>query len=230
MSRRIPGGGISQNPFGTQWVGQKPSAESVGEQVKQQLFGGKKPKPVTSDDPVIDRLMGEMHAYRKKLARLIGDKETDYDLQLAQGTIAMIDDDGLIYIGADFLVNHAKSRAVRIGVLAHEIGHRPKRWREYLEQPPVTKSEMEELCRFEETRADWFSGYALAQLGMPFEPLCDFLREVQTQPHPEYFPAELRKETIREAFESGKRRTSNMQKFFPGMMRARGAKGDLGTG
>jgi hypothetical protein len=119
---------------------------------------------------------------------------------------------------------------VRVGVLAHEIGHRPKRWREYLEKPPVNKAEMEELCRFEETRADWFSGFALAQLGMSYKPLCQFLETVQTHPHPEYFPAQLRAETIKEAFESGARKTQSMKKFFPEMARARGIKTDLGTG
>jgi hypothetical protein len=230
MSKRIPGGGVTQNPFGPQWVGQKPNAESVGEQVQSQLFGSKKPQPISSDDPLIDRLMGELHAFRKKLAGLVGDEPADYDLQLARGTIAMIDDQGLIYIGREFLMQNAQQRDVRVGVLAHEIGHRPKRWREYLKEPPVDKSQMEELCRFEETRADWFSGYALAQLGMDYEPLCRFLETVQTLPHPEYFPAELRAKTIKEAFDSGTRRSQSLKKFFPELARARGIKGDLGTG
>jgi len=230
MSRRIPGGGVTQNPFGPQWVGQKPGAESVGEQVRDQLFSGKKPEPINSDNALVDRLMSELHSYRKKLAKLVGDQASDYDLQLARSTIAMIDDEGLIYVGKEFLLEQAEQLDIRVGVLAHEIGHRPKRWREYLEQPPVDKAEMEELCRFEETRADWFSGFALAQLGLNCEPLCEFLQTIQRHPHPEYFPAELRGKTIREAFHAGERRTQDMKKFFPQMAHTRSIKTDLGSG
>lgn len=227
---RISGGGLQRNPFGNQTVGAKKTPESVGEQVTDNLFGKKKPRVLDPDDPDTAALMARLHAFRKKLAGLAGDKDGDYDLTLAEGTIAMIDEDGLIYVGKQFLLDNSSQVDLQVGVLAHEIGHRPKRWREYRQSAPVSQEETEDLCRLEETRADYFAGYALAQLGLQCEPLCRFLAEIEDEPHPEYFPAPLRAVTIRDGFEHGQRRAANLQKFFPEFARMRSAKGDLGTG
>ena len=230
MATRVPGGGVTQNPFGSQWVGGNREAQSVGEQIQGSLFGRPKPQVIDSDDAVVNRLMAQMHGFRKKLARLAGDQPSDYDLALARSTIAMIDEEGLIYVGKQFLLEHEEAVDVRVGVIAHEIGHRPQRWKEYRQTPPTTRAEAEDLCRLEETRADYFAGFALAQLGRDCEPLCEFLLRIEDQPHPEYFPAELRAKTIREGFEVGHRKAENLNKFFPELARMTAAKGDLGTG
>ncbi len=227
---RITGGGLTRNPFGQTQVGGKKQAQSTGEQVQNNLFGKKKPAVLDPDDADTATLMARLHAYRKKLARLVGDPEADYDLVLAEGTIAMIDDKGLIYVGKSFLMDNSENLDLQVGVLAHEIGHRPKRWAEYYSQPPTSKEETEELCRLEETRADYFAGYALAQLGLRIEPMCAFLKSIEEEPHPEYFPAVLRADTIKEGFDHGRRKDQNMQKFFPELARMSSAKGDLGTG
>ncbi len=227
---RVSGGGVTPNPFGTAGSTGAQGPQSLGEQLRDQLFGGKRPRPVESDDPLVDRLMGEMHAFRRRLARLAGDRPEDYDLQLAEGTIAMIDADGLVSIGLSFLLDHAAERELRIGVLAHEIGHRPQRWIEYRASAPQSRAEAEALCRLEETRADYFAGWALGQLGLGCEPLCAFLAAIETHPHPEYFPAPLRAKTIREGHEVGRRRAADTAKFFPELARMHGAKNDLGTG
>ena len=174
--------------------------------------------------------MARLHAYRRKLARLAGDQEEDYDLVLATGTIASIDRFGLIYIGKDFLLDLQEALPVQVGVIAHEIGHRPKRWDEYRETAPTNREEMEELCRLEETRADFFAGYALSQLDFSCDPLCRFLEAIDRHPHPEYFPAPLRAKTIREGFDVGQRKVKNLKKFFPELARMTSAKGDLGQG
>ena len=232
---RIPGGGIAaRNPFGPDWGakrGQETSgSQSVGQQVQGELFGKKKPPVLDEDDADISRLMGRLHTYRKKLARLAGDQESDYDLVLSAGTIASIDGEGLIYVGKNFLLNLADALEVQVGVLAHEIGHRPKRWSEYKQKVALTKSEKEELCRLEETRADYFAGKALAELDIDCEPLIQFLAAVQTMPHPEYFPPHVRADCIREGFRDGKRKAGNQKRFFPELARMTSAKGDLGIG
>lgn len=183
-----------------------------------------------ADDANLTAQLARLQAYRKRLARLAGDSEDDYALTLADGTIAMIDGDGLIYVGRDFVLQHQDQLDVMVGVLAHEIGHRPKRWHEYKQEKVLTKEEREQLCRTEETRADYFAGKALAEMGMRCEPLITFLRNVQTQPHPEYFSAELRGEVIREGFGDGKRQARNRKAFFPELERMRGARLDLGEG
>ncbi|MCP4499692.1 MAG: hypothetical protein GY822_06980 [Deltaproteobacteria bacterium] len=230
---RISGGGLSRNPFGnvsakgTQTTKQ---TDSVGQQMQNSLFGKKKPPILDEDDAQISALMGRLQAYRKRLARLAGDEENDYDLVLSAGTIAMIDQNGLIYVGKEFLLGKADDLDTQVGVLAHEIGHRPKRWNEYKQENVLTKDEQEKICRTEETRADYFAGKALAELGLDPAPLCRFLQDIQTHPHPEYFSAELRVECVLEGYDDGKRRSSNVSKFFPEFSRMTGAKGDLGIG
>jgi hypothetical protein len=229
LATRVPGGGVSRSPYGPTWVGGKDAPETVGDAVQDNLFG--KPKPRRLDlDPESAALMARLHAFRKKLARLAGDREDDYDLTLASGTIASIDRNGLIYVGRDFLFSWAHEPDAQVGVIAHEIGHRPKRWAEYRQDAPRTREEMEDLCRLEETRADYFCGWSMAQLGLTVEPVCQFLSAVATHPHPEYFPADVRVETIREAFGAGERKVKNMRKFFPELARLTSAKEDLGSG
>jgi hypothetical protein len=163
-----------------------------------------------------------------KLARMAGDKEEDYLLALADGTIAMIDERGVIYVGAGFVAAFKRQLEVLIGAIAHEIGHRPKRWTEYQSRRQLSVKEIEYICRHEETRADIFAGKALAELGMECEPLCQFLARVADKPHREYFPADVRAQVIRDAHAGRTYRVENRRKIFPGFDRMTRPKGDLG--
>ncbi len=232
---RIQGGGVAnKNPFGPDWTkpGTKAAGEArtVGDQVQNDLFGKPKPKVVLDDSADVAAQMARLHAYRKKLARLAGDEEDTYDLVLAEGTIAMIDAFGRIYVGKRFLLDHAENVALQVGVLAHEIGHRPHRWAEYREERKLTNEDRLRLCRLEETRADYFAGRALAELALPCDPLCAFLLVVAQLPHPEYFSAKMRAEVVREGYGDGARRSKQLRAMFPELARATSAKGDLGNG
>lgn len=230
------GGGISRNPFGQ--VGARPrgaeKAETLGQQVQQELFGKKKPRVLDDDDKDTAAQMARLHAVAKKLARLAGDHEDDYRLVLAEGTLAMIDQTGTIYVGRAFLLDHADRVDLLVGVVAHEIGHRPKRWSDHRAERPRTKDELHELCRLEETRADFFAGRALAELGLSPDPLCELLLSLEKRsgerPHPEYFPAKLRAEVIREGFGDGARQADLRKKLFPELARHVSPKHDLGSG
>lgn len=227
---RIQGGGLAaKNPYGPDW-GKKTEGRTVGEQVQHDLFGKPKPRVLDPDDKDVAAQMARLHSFRKKLARLAGDAEDDYDLVLAAGTIASIDAQGVVYVGKRFLLDTAHDVAVQVGVLAHEIGHRPKRWSELREARALTKDERLRLCRTEETRADYFAGRALADLGFSCEPLCAFLRAVAQHPHPEYFDAETRVEVVREGHADGARRDRALKAMFPELARMRSARGDLGSG
>ena len=230
---RINGGGINTqlNPFGpqAQASNQAGQSASVGEQVQKALFG--KPKPPVLDPakfPHLAEQMKTLHKFRKKLATMAGDEEDDYDLCLADGTIAMIDEDGLIYIGAGFLESCKDHEEVLVGVLAHEIGHRPKRWHEYQSRQTLTQQDIQALCREEETRADIFAGKALAEMNLSCEPLVEFLRKIQQKPHPEYFDAKTRGEVIRDAHSGRAYRTDHRKKLFPEFDRMTSPKGHLG--
>jgi hypothetical protein len=232
---RVTGGGIStRNPFGPAWSKGVEKADNLGQQVQDELFGKKKPRVLDGDDKDTAAQMARLHAYRKKLARLAGDDEDAYDLVLAEGTIAMIDAKGLIYVGRSFLLQNAEKLDLLVGVIAHEIGHRPKRWEEHRAAAPRTKDELHELCRLEETYADFFAGRALAELGLSCEPLCELLVDLEKKdgerPHPEYFPAKLRAEVIREGFTDAKRQADVRKKMFPELARHVSAKNDLGSG
>ena len=232
MSQRIDAGISTQlNPFGPQWPTNKGAEQiqTVGKQVQQTLFGRAKP-PVL--DPALFPQLAEqlrlLNRYRKKLATMAGDEEDDYNLVLADGTIAMIDEEGTIFVGADFLQAFAENEAVLVGVLAHEIGHRPKRWDEYRTQRQLSREELEMLCRHEETRADIFAGKALAEMGLSSEPLEKFLIDIEDKPHREYFPARVRAEVIRDAHAGRVYQAKARKSTFPDYHRMTNAKGHLG--
>lgn len=228
---RIGGTGISgKNPYGPTWTTGAKQAESLGQQVQDELFGKKKPREIDPDDATVVAQLARLRAWQKKLARLAGDDEDDYTLVLAEGTIAMIDARGKVYVGKRFLLAFASVLDVQVGVLAHEIGHRPKRWAEYKSAAPRSKEELERLCRTEETYADYFAGRALAELGLQVEPLCRFLTDIAELPHPEYFAAPLRVEVIKEGYADGRRKHELRKKMFPELARRVSAKADLGRG
>ncbi|OGQ13488.1 MAG: hypothetical protein A2138_16860 [Deltaproteobacteria bacterium RBG_16_71_12] len=228
---RVGGTGISgKKPYGPTWTTGAKQAENLQQQVQDELFGKKKPRELDADDTQLSAQLARLRSFQKKLARLAGDDEDDYRLVLAEGTIAMIDARGKVYVGKRFLISYADALEVQVGVLAHEIGHRPKRWAEYRSAAPRTRDELERLCRTEETYADYFAGRALAELGLQVEPLCRFLLDVVELPHAEYFPAALRVEVIKDGFADGRRKHELRKKMFPELAKRVSAKHDLGNG
>lgn len=232
MSRRIDAGVSTQlNPFGPQWPTAKDAAQvpSVGEQVQQALFARAKPLLLDpSQYPALVEQMRLLNKFKKKLAQLAGDDENDYVLALADGAMAQIDEDGVIYMGARLLQQGADKPELLIGVLAHEIGHKPKRWKEYNVRRELSRDDLEALCRHEETRADLFAGKALAEMDLSCEPLVDFLLATQISAHPEYFPADVRASVIRDAHTSRAYARESRKKLFPDYERFHAPKGHLG--
>ncbi len=234
MMTRIDGGmGARFNTLSQQMdkadAGKSADVPQIGKQVQQTLFG--KPKPTILDPAQFPQLAEQLKLlkkYRKKLAVMAGDEEDDYQLVLADGTIAQIDENGMIYIGAGFLEACKNHPEILVGVLAHEIGHRPKRWGEYRERKQLTKGQLEALCRYEETRADIFAGKALAEMEMSWEPLAAFLESMEDQPHPEYFPAKVRAQVLCDAHQGREYRSVNRKKMFPEFDRMTSPKGHLG--
>jgi len=230
---RIDGGLSTQlNPFGPDWsAGKVGEAPAVGQQVQQALFGRAKPPLLDpARFPELAAMMSQLYKVKKKLAAMAGDKDEDYLIALADGALAMIDEYGVIYVGAGFMAAHLDAPEVLVGALAHEIGHRPKRWNEYKTQRRLTREELLALCRHEETRADIFAGKALAELELDCQPLIDFLARIEDGPHPEYFPAAVRGEVIREAYEARRYRALARKKLFPELDRMTSPKGHLGEG
>ena len=220
------------NPFGPQWGGASQKAtqsKAIGEQVQDALFGKHKPPSLDPDEfPETKELLALLNTYRRKFAMMAGDSEEEYRLQLADGTIAMIDGHGTIFIGIRFLLQFKDNHDVLIGALAHEIGHRPHRWAEYKTKKELNKKELDYLCRYEETRADLFAGRALAELNLSCEPMITFLKDIEEGPHPEYFPASLRGEVIREGYDSQKNKAALRKKLWPELDKQTSARLHIG--
>jgi hypothetical protein len=229
---RIVGGGLSRNPFGHVEVSRAQTTESLQQQLEQELFSGRRPKPVDDDSQAAQERLALLGAWVKKLARYAGDAEDDYRVRLARDTIAMIDAHGVIFVGVDFLDVHGEDTALLVGVLAHEVGHRPKRWAEYKAERPRTKDELQALCRLEETRADHFAGRALGALGLDANSICCFLLALEDPTRSgqhTYFPTKLRVEVIKEGFDDARRQHALRRSMFPELARL-SAKHDLGMG
>lgn len=221
------GGAQLKSPTG----GTPTEMRPVGEQVQQSLFT--RPRPTLTDlarHPELAEMLKILNKYRRKLAVMAGDKEDDYGIVLADDTIAAIDEHGTIYVGVNFLRSYAHSLDTVVGVLAHEIGHRPRRVAALKASLPrnLTPRELQALCLHEEIRADTFAGKALAELGMAWEPLAAFLAFVQVRPHPEYLPAAERGAVLRDAHQARRFRADSRRKLFPEFNRHTSAEGHLG--
>jgi len=232
---RVAGGGLTRNPFGTVEAAKQKEPTSAGEQLEQELFGKKRPplrEPSSGDE---EARLALCVAWVKKLARFMGDDEGDYGVRLASKTIAMIDATGIIYVGHAFLAAHHDEMPLVVGVLAHEVGHRPKRWAALRAERPTSRDEVMRLSRLEETRADYAAGRALAAFGLDSEPLCAFLLRLDTDASPRppgqhaYFPAATRADVIREGFVDERRQRDLKRSMFPELAKLSG-RHDLGMG
>jgi hypothetical protein len=210
---------------------QAPQLQPVGEQIQQSLFSRVRPRLLDANDfPELAGLLAVLNKYRRKLALMVGDRDEDYGIVLADDTIAAVDEHGTIFMGVAFLRAHKNNLDVLVGVLAHEIGHRPKRVRQLNVQLPrnLTNAELQALCLHEEIRADTFAGKALAELGFACEPIIEFLQMIQVRPHPEYLPADQRGDVIRDAHAGRAYRAENRRKLFPDYHRHTSPDGHLG--
>ena len=208
-------------------------APPVGQQIQQVLFGRPIPRVVDpADFPELAAMLRRLGGFKKRILNMVGETDDDgaYDILLAEGNLAMIDGDAKIYLGVDFVAANLSQEEVLVGALAHEIGHRPKRWRALQHQVrrQLTKEEVDAICRHEETRADIVAGKALAELGMRWEPLAEFLLRHETGPHPQYFPAAVRAEVIRDAHTGRGYRAGQRKRLFPGFDRNTSPRNHIG--
>ena len=122
-----------------------------------------------------------------------------------------------------------KKIEVIVGAVAHEIGHRPKRWKKYKTRINLTPKELDRLCRAEETFADFFAGRALAEVNLSPQPLIDFLLKNDTVPRLEYFPVKMRADVIMRGFNEQNFRIKARKRLFPQQNRMTSIKGHIGN-
>lgn len=138
----------------------------------------------------------------------------------AQGTVACVDDNDVVYLGVDFLVkqlaDRKKGEETLAGVLAHEWGHSCALKPDREEIQTLNWNQIFELRRAHETLADEISGRLLYMMGYTPEGIVQFLTAKKGETHNlKYHAPELRGQVIRYGFESEKRKAQLARQLFP---------------
>jgi hypothetical protein len=189
--------------------------------------GADKPAPKTLGEvpPVVERLedhpelaplfthYGALQKMRRKLKQLSG---KDARLILARNTVGAADNKGNVYLGVEFLTEHAGNDALLGAVMAHEWGHLISNTAKHGNLDHLSWEELFGLRREEEAAADVFCGRMLALMGYPPDAICDFLKKAEKgTPTVKYYAAPIRAAIICEAFKRHAERKHITKKIFP---------------
>ena len=193
-----------------------PTTEQQGQERVRKTLGDPPPPPV--DLKVYPDRLRKLFSYRgvlnmlkRKLNALTGE---DYSLAPAAGDRVCIDENGVVFIGMQFLESHIDDEALLAGVLAHEWGHFPTR-RKKQNLDHMSWDEVYRLRREEETKADMFCGRALFLLNYKVESLVSYLRKHDNpkDKSKKYHSVESREKVIRESYASQSKRSGMAHKF-----------------
>lgn len=197
------------------------------------LFGATLPKAVDpASYPQLAEQLRWLMKQKAKIATFVGDKDEEYAIVLSEGEAACIDQHNRIFLGVDLVARSLKEQGLLVGILAHEIGHRPKTWKRVKHDHGMKRAQLAELAKMEEAKADRVAGRALAEMGLLPDELCQFLLahgHFEKQPEA-YFPVDMRVELIRDAHASQIQRSTSAQKLFPQFQRAQSVKGLIHDG
>lgn len=156
---------------------------------------------------------GLLQRLRRKLKQLTGQ---DAKIVLAKNTVAAADNQGVVYIGVDFLRDYQNNEALIAGVLAHEWGHLISNLQQLGSLDHLSWEEVFQLRREEEASADAFCGRMLAMMDYSADPICNFLQEAKNGADSvKYYAAPIRAAIIREAYQRHSGRKQMTRKLFP---------------
>ncbi|MBI5478463.1 MAG: hypothetical protein HY906_06380 [Deltaproteobacteria bacterium] len=168
------------------------------------LFGKKPPKLVDKrKHPKLKKGLARLEDMKEQVALLLGRQGKDFTLELCEGGNACISRDGQIAFGVDLLGAHQGDDDLLLAILGHELGHQPWTWPGG-DLSKLTRAQLDQLYRDEEARADRFAGRVLAELGATPDAVEKFLlrhaKGFEQKQANDYYPAEVRVEMIRAAF------------------------------
>ena len=169
------------------------------------LFGKRPPKLVDKrKHPKLKKGLARLEDMKEHISLLLGRRGKDFTLELCEGDNACISRDGQIAFGVDLLGEHQGDDDLLLGILGHEIGHQPWTWPGG-DMSQLTRAQLDELYREEEAKADRFAGRVLAELGASPDAVEKFLlthaKGFEQKQANDYYPAEVRVEMIRRAFD-----------------------------
>jgi hypothetical protein len=156
---------------------------------------------------------GKLNRLRKRLNTI---RPKPVSIHPALGTIACIDDQLNIYVGLEFLAQNMDNDAVLAGVLAHEWGHACAEAPTSGELAAMSWEQIFELRRAHETLADEIAGRLLFHLGLPCEPLIDFITQATQTPSHHYHAPDLRGRIIQFGFRDEEKKSALARQMFSG--------------
>lgn len=156
---------------------------------------------------------GAIQNMRRKLKLLSG---KDGKVVLAKNTVGAADNKGVVYLGVEFLQEHAGDDPLLAAVMAHEWGHLISNMAKHGNLDHLTWEEIFALRRDEEAAADVFCGRMLAMMGYSPESIKKFLIDAEKgSPTLKYYAAPIRGAIIDEAHLRHSQRTEVTRKIFP---------------
>jgi hypothetical protein len=184
------------------------------------LFGKRPPRLVDRrKHPKLKKALKKLEATVDQIAEIVGRASNAFSVELCEGENASINRDGQIAVGVGLLEEYQGNDAFLVGLLGHEVGHKPWTWPKG-DLSKLTKKQLDALYREEEAKADRFAGKVLAELGVSPDEICAFLLKHETfegRKPSDYYPADVRAAMIKEAF----RRRTNMLKAGAAVFGAR---------
>jgi hypothetical protein len=185
------------------------------------LFGKKPPKLLDRRRyPTLKKAMRKLDALKDQVAEIMGQSPAELAVELAEGQNASISREGRIFVGIGLLQRHEQDDDFWVAVMGHEIGHAPWTWPKG-NLGNLTKAQLDHLYREEKAKADRFAGRVLAELGADPESVIRFLvKAEQFEGHTpsDYYPAQVRAEIIRQAYQHRRRVRADAGSMFPELL------------
>jgi len=196
------------------WISRVQSTFGGDSQVSRKSWGEAPPKiadirnnpflqALFAQQGVVGRLKRKLNTLSKKKGKVVP----------AHGIIAMAHaEDGVVYVGIEFVAANHQNEDLLAGVMAHEWGHLNEDLPPGFDPEKLNWNELHELRRDKEAEADAYAGQALARIEQTPREIIEFLKnqKTKTKTH-KYHNVETRIAIIERAHSQEKQRQSSLK-------------------